>query len=342
MHIIDKIIKKRIGMLLEKEVRTSLDAGRLASMLSRYNFLLPNDMGGGRNETMTLYYAGQDGLRRDFDKLSDIVERAGWTVSFCGNYYDGLRNVYLRYRNNHPEFNKGTFFVCLETEYGQKMDDYFGTDEDELLNDDELSYGEDRHLGVRYKRGIFYHITRREYLRSILAHGLRPKNGGGITNWRDTSDRLYLSLLPDFRDVEIYPYDDEEETGEDPIILKIDLRGKMDSFDFYVDQHYSNAVYTYSDIPPKFIEVLDVGKVNQLWSAYMVRDCIKRTLDAVIEHNFKGYRESDIVRALHVHREQVYQVIRKRVDKMLDAQEHVNYSSNIRDEIMKCIDGYHS
>lgn len=302
MDRIGEIIREQIELLIEREMKTSIPLPKLVSILSKYNFLLPYEITkeGEKSPSVTLYYKYNNdnnnvdkdaALRKDFDKLQDIVKRAGWTISSCGNYYDGLRNLYKRYQDRHPEFGVGTFFVNLETEHGQTMDDYFGTETFELKHDDyyepSKSMGDNERLGVIYHRGIFYHFTERKNLKSILAHGLRPKNGGGITVWRNTSPRIYLSLLPEFDKID-YGYNNEE-TPNDTVLLKIDLRPVMNNFVFYVDDKYENAVYTTSNIPPNFIEVVNCEEIH---SKYYFRFAMEKFFWEIVEKNFGNCSEN--------------------------------------------------
>ena len=299
--LIDESQVGKLRLLFERESNTSVESSKVVNFVSKYNFLLPYDVGNENVDTLVFYYNGKN-LQQDFDKFAEIIRRSGWTISNYGTHYDGLRDFYLRYKNEHPEFSVGTFFASVETEYGTKMDDYFGTKDNELLNnadyieDDNYwkkgfnSFEED-HLGIGYQRGVFYHLTERKNLRPILAHGLKPKNGGGITRWRSTSDRLYLSLLPDFNEVE-YIYDDDED-DDDIVILRIDLRSVMKNFQFYVDNKYPNAVYTYSSIPSNFIEVINNQEIRNYHSQYFLRYAARQALEKVVKHNFSNYSIQD-------------------------------------------------
>jgi hypothetical protein len=111
-------------------------------------------------------------------------------------------------------------------------------------------------------------------------------NGGGITAWRNTSPRIYLSLLPEFDKID-YGYGDDI-TDDDTVLLKIDLRSVMKNFDFYVDDKYENAVYTTSNIPPQFIEVVNCDKVYaNYYFKFGMEDYFKR----IVEANFGEYDE---------------------------------------------------
>lgn len=330
-----QIIREQLEMLIERESRKSIPAQKLVSFAEKCNFFNTSEITDDNQQHLTLYYKSpQDGnydvnVRRDLSKLSKMVYMAGWTINSSGNHYDGLRDYYKRF--NNPDMNVGTIFVNLEPEYSQKMDDYFGTKENEIDNNDDYGdYDLEKHLGVGYQRGIFYHVTERRYLKSILAHGLRPQNGGGITRWRDTTPRLYLSLLPDFSDIE-YQYDDDEEYEDDKVILKIDLRQVMNSFDFYVDNRYSNAVYTYAGIPPKFIEVMDNNTLRGFNSKYQMEQLIKYYFDKILKANWVDYDEYEKKRAVSYNSFIVANKLRSLVTKMSD-----NY--NIDKETLRNLD----
>ena len=301
-----QIVTEEIQKLLEREAKSSVNYLKVASFASKYNFVLLS----ASNAELVFYYKGKN-LHQDFDNFNDVVIKCGWTIYAWGNHYDGLRNFYTRFEKEHPEFGVGTFFAIVEPEYGTKMDDYFGTNRNELLNNDDddesldfwdkgFSYSEASHLGVGYERGVFYHVTTREFLRPILSHGLKPKNGGGFTRFRSTSNRLYLSLLPDFEDVE-YMCPPEEESPDDSVILRVDLRSVMDNFEFYVDSAYSNAVYTYSNIPPKFIEVISDEEIKKLHSQYYFEYAIREGLKDIIKKNFHDCNEEEKKRNMKKH-----------------------------------------
>ena len=301
-----RIIREEVERaLFEGAMNRSVPPGKVLSMVSKCGFLPAEDISSddGYQEYITLYYANADhsSIVSDFQRMSDIVEKCGWVVNYWGNHYDAMRNYYKRFEN-HPEFGVDTVFVEIEPEYSVSMDDNYGTDETNLKNNDDDGdhvseiFGDTKHLGVGYQRGIFYHVTNRGYLRSIMAHGLKPMNGGGITNWRNSQPRVYLSLLPDFEDLyydkpEIYG--EEEESDDDKIILRIDLRSVMRNFDFHVDHRYDNAVYTHSNIPPQFIEVMDNGKLLDISTAYFIDFYSQLSFNKVLEKNFSRTRNDD-------------------------------------------------
>lgn len=313
-----RIIREQLEMLVERGSRKSISSQKMASFAEKCNFYNVSENGSGDQQYLTLYYrAPKDGdydvsVRRDFSKLENMANIGGWVINSSGNHYDGLRDYYKRF--NNPDMHVGTIFVNMEPEYSQNMDDYFGTKENEIdNNDDDDDYDLKKHLGVGYQRGIFYHVTQRKYLKSILAHGLRPQNGGGITRWRNTTPRLYLSLLPDFSDIE-YQYDDDE-YEDDRVVLKVDLRNVMDSFDFYVDNRYSNAVYTYAEIPPNFITVMDNSTLRDFHSRYYMTYLIGYYFEKIIDANWGNYNDAGKKREVSYYSHLVAKKLRDMVTK---------------------------
>ena len=350
-------LHKLLGnFLLEREMKNSTDASILVSIAKKYNFFPVYNLENLTNQDFfTLYYDNKKNnpidsinkygyditLSNDFDKLVSLVKRCGWVINQAGNHFDGLRNFYTHFEEEHPEFGVGTFFVNIEKEYGSTMDDYFGTDENELKNNDEYQdkesikkYGDDTHYGVKYQRGIFYHITPIKNLKSIMAHGLRPKNGGGIAQWRNSSERLYLSLLPNFRDVEMDYFEDENAY----VLLKIDLRGVMKNFDFYVDNKYENAVFTYSTIPPQFIERVNA---KEIYDSYWYNFNLNKSLEDVVEYNFGNYSDRDKKSQVEYYYEKVFEIIRKRmITRIQQYNIDDTYKNNLNNDITNIMDNY--
>ena len=330
--MLKRIILEEIRkQLYERESKTSVDASKVISLASKCNFFLPYKLENTNTTHLTFYYGGKNEqkdnsfniiLQKDLNNLADVIKRCGWVINQYGGHYDGLRNMYSKFKEEHPEFGVGTFFVCVEAEYGTKMDDYYGNKQNEILNnsdyfnndDDYWRKGfnvyEETHLGVTYQRGIFYHLTYRKYLDAILRHGLKPKNGGGITRWRNTTPRVYLSLLPDFDSVDC---EDDEENENDTIILRIDLRSVMKNFDFYVDRSYDNAVFTYSNIPPNFIQVISNEEIREHYSEYYLRYAARQALKRIVEKNFSDCDEEEKRRKVYLYSCQIEEIIMPKV-----------------------------
>jgi hypothetical protein len=157
---------------------------------------------------------------------------------------------------------------------------------------------------------LFGWMGNRSYLDAILRHGLKPKNGGGITRWRNTTPRIYLSLLPDFKNVD---YKDDEENKDDTIILRIDLRSVMKNFDFYVDKSYDNAVFTYSNIPPNFIQVISNEEIREHYSEYYLRYAARQALKRIVEKNFSDCDEEEKRRKVYLYSCQIEEIIMPKV-----------------------------
>jgi hypothetical protein len=295
---LNKIINENINkFLLEREMKTSVPSDKIVEIIRKYNFITPKN--NAYSSFITAYYdpqiqnsddINQTQLKSDFHKINNIITKGGWTITSYGNHYSGLRDRYISLQQYDNRIGVGTFIVNIEPEYSTKMDNHFN---DEYFNDEDNIPSQYETFYTNYQKGIFYHITQLKHLKKILAHGLKPKNGGGITRWRETSERLYLSLYPDFNNVDDIDINDLEECdGDEKILLKIDLTSVMNSFDFYVDYSYDNAVYTYANIPPQFITVMNFPDYEK---EFFLKDCAVRSLKYTIERSFDTKNKTKII-----------------------------------------------
>lgn len=298
MKCINKIINESINkFLLEREMKNSVPGNKIIELIKKYNFITPKY--NTNTSRITAYYNpqiqksdnNQIQLNSDFNKVNNIVTKGGWTITNYGNHYNGMRDRYKTLQQYDNNISIGTFIINIEPEYSTKMDNYFN---DEYFNDEYNIPSEHETFYTNYQKGIFYHITKVKYLKKILAHGLRPKNGGGITRWRETSERLYLSLYPNFseicEDVDVNNLDEYDE--DEQVMLKIDLTKVMNNFDFYVDHLYDNAVYTYANIPPQFITVMNFSKYEK---EYLLKYCALTSLKNTIEKSFNTKDKTKII-----------------------------------------------
>ena len=293
MKPINKIINEEINYLLEREMKNSVPKKKVIDLIQKYNFIgvdADNDY-----PRITAYYSPEVQakdlhgiqLNTDFRNVNKLVERCGWTITNYGAHYDGMRNVYERLQKYNSDINIGTFIIFIEPEYSTKMNDYFN---DEYFKNEDNKPLYDT-FNEKKKKGIFYHITSFKNLKKILKHGLRPKNGGGLTNWRETSERLYLSLLPNFSNVSDVDFNNKEEIDDDDqILLQIDLRPVINSFDFYVDYSYDDAVYTYATIPPQFITVINYHEYE---NEYLIDSSVKETLISTLDNSYPNRKNED-------------------------------------------------
>lgn len=138
-------------------------------------------------------------------------------------------------------------FVMLEPHFSNKIKDVF-----------------DRNYGTAY------HVTTRDNLRTILAHGLRPKgqedkeNGG----YRYYPQRIYL-ILPKKHDRQYVNGKIKQvidlKKRRDYVVLKVNLYRMIGSF--YEDvtmPSKEDYVYTYQEIPPEYIKDITESFNKQL------------------------------------------------------------------------------
>lgn len=141
----------------------------------------------------------------------------------------------------------------------------------------------DNAFDVNYTPNVLYHITKRKYLKRILKYGLLPKNSHEITNWRDTGNRLYLSLLPEFDKIDAT--DDYEPEDDDDILLKVNIAPIRNKIKFYQDYAYDNAVFTTSIIPPNLISVVSNDEINVMDFKYELYRYMPKNMDTIKKAN---------------------------------------------------------
>ena len=102
---------------------------------------------------------------------------------------------------------------------------------------------------------------------------------------------MYLSLLPNFSNVSDVDFNNKEEIDDDDqILLQIDLRPVINSFDFYVDYSYDDAVYTYATIPPQFITVINYHEYE---NEYLIDSSVKETLISTLDNSYPNRKNED-------------------------------------------------
>jgi RNA:NAD 2'-phosphotransferase (TPT1/KptA family) len=91
---------------------------------------------------------------------------------------------------------------------------------------------------------IFYHATNKSVLQKILTIGLVPRSEGNFP------ERIYLGKnISEIKDM-------VQGNLNDMVILKVDV-SNIKLFKLYRDQRNPTAVFTYDNIPPSQIQVLN-------------------------------------------------------------------------------------
>ncbi|MBO5005435.1 MAG: hypothetical protein J6D03_09445 [Clostridia bacterium] len=117
--------------------------------------------------------------------------------------------------------------------------------------------------------GVLYHVTLKENIPGILKKGLIPK--GEDNDYRYIKSRIYMFCENDKDELQ-YLYKkiciQRSYSPREATLLKIDLnydentnkKNMSYNIDFYQDSLYKedNFVYTYENIPPQFITVIDI------------------------------------------------------------------------------------
>ena len=136
---------------------------------------------------------------------------------------------------NNFEYHKFDKDVILNIEDGLKYQIYFEAKYDKIV-----SINKD-----------LYHVTTKKKLDKIQKIGLTPKSMSKIS---EHPDRIYLAINKngaDFIKNQLEQYNESE-----LIVLKIDIT-KLQNHKFMKDPNYNVGVYTYQNIPPNAIEVVD-------------------------------------------------------------------------------------
>ena len=95
-----------------------------------------------------------------------------------------------------------------------------------------------------------YHVTEEKNINNILKKGLKTK-----------SNKISSGYMHDERNYFFLNYPDKEIVAclaiAKPKILKIDLNKLPLTYTFYFDQRLNNAVFSYEQIPPEVIEIIN-------------------------------------------------------------------------------------
>jgi len=116
---------------------------------------------------------------------------------------------------------------------------------------------------------ILWHLTDNEHVKSILRNGLKARTA----NYRNYPSRIYVFATDtnnnDIRNNpnEVTEFIDElgiHDNLEEFTLLKIDLSKTQHNIDFYEDtaMQSTHVFYTYTNIPPQFIEIVDFDRDN--------------------------------------------------------------------------------
>lgn len=267
-------IMKRL--LTERESGGSLDFKPYLNLLTKKGFNIDSV---GKN-SMRIWY-NEDDVNTKAEYLFKLAKHCGWVCTSYGNYYDGLRSQAERIASKNNIEKYGIYIFNIEKEFPNETNYDFS---DVMIDNDWNEQKEhDNAFDVNYTPNVLYHITKRKYLKRILKYGLLPKNSHEITNWRDTGNRLYLSLLPEFDKIDAT--DDYEPEDDDDILLKVNIAPIRNKIKFYQDYAYDNAVFTTSIIPPNLISVVSNDEINVMDFKYELYRYMPKNMDTIKKAN---------------------------------------------------------
>lgn len=285
------LTEKQFNYLFERVVNNSLPKSYVIPKILSMGFKTYENTNIDERNIFNVWYNSPNDVNEKSRFLFDFLNRCGWVCTSCGNYYDGLKSQIESITEKDPEASLyGTYVFRIEPNYPDELENF---DKVKEHNDWEYEISVDNSFDYFYDENTLWHITLRKYLRRIMKNGLMPKNGQTITRWRNTRDRLYFSLMPDFSKID-YLDDDDEQSGDDYVLLKIDISSLKDKIKFYEDDAYENAVFTYSIIPPQYITIID-GKQNDIMREELfLASHFDKMMEEIMKVN-KGYSEEDIL-----------------------------------------------
>ena len=186
------------------------------------------------------------GIKLDSNNISnfsEIIKTAnnllGWFTSHI-DLEQMVNNGYIPYRF----FNFNGEFICT-TKRGKEISLYDFLDKNPQLTSFsiilEAKFSEVYH---QKPNEIFYHATNKSVLQKILTIGLVPRSEGNFP------ERIYLGKnISEIKDM-------VQGNLNDMVILKVDV-SNIKLFKLYRDQRNPTAVFTYDNIPPSQIQVLN-------------------------------------------------------------------------------------
>lgn len=222
-----------------------------------------------------------DSINQKAKYLFTLLKHCGWVCSSYGGYYDGLRSQAESIADRNGIDKYGIYIFNIEKEYPSKL----SSDFNEIKSNNNWNYHKNSNpsYDIHYIPDVLWHLTTRKYLPRIMKNGLIPKNGNGITAWRNTGDRVYLSLLPEL--YKVTELDEEGEDKDDVILLKVNIAPIKDRISFYEDYAYDNAVFTTEAIPPQLISVVSDETINAMIYETELTDYIHKNLDTIMKAN---------------------------------------------------------
>ena len=201
--------------------------------------------------------------------LPQVIKQAGYGVRFPGNWelnpttitliFDNLDKEYLDKVNKvmdsfgwFPSYVGG--YTKDSGKYSTSINKYIGRPEVEIKY--EAKYDQEVTLKSKYA----YHITPDIKWSKIKVIGLTPKTQGKLA---DHPGRIYLVANADRDQLEELAYSlGETSLNKDKIhemyLLQVDL-SQLKDYKFFQDPNFflGDAVWTYQNIPPSAIKVID-------------------------------------------------------------------------------------
>ena len=186
------------------------------------------------------------GIKLDCNNISnftEIVKTAnnllGWFTSHI-DLEQTVNNGYIPYRF----FNFNGEFICT-AKRGEEIDlyDYLGQNP-QLTSFSIILEAKFSEVYHQKPNEVFYHATNKSVLQKILTKGLIPRSEGNFP------ERIYLGKnISEIKDM-------VQGNLNDMVILKVDV-SNVRLFKLYRDQRNPTAVFTYDNIPPSQIQVLN-------------------------------------------------------------------------------------
>lgn len=263
-------------ILNERESGGSLDFEPYIGFLESKGFNIESVS----DEHMQLWI-DSDSINQKEKYLFKLLKHCGWVCSSHGGYYDGLRSQAETIADSNGIDKYSIYIFNIEKEYPTKLSSDFS----EIKSSNNWDYHRNSQpsYDIHYIPDVLWHLTTRKYLPRIMKYGLIPKNGNGITAWRNTGDRVYLSLLPELD--QVTEFVEGEEDNDDIVLLKVNIAPIKNRISFYKDYAYHNAVFTTEAIPPQLISVVSDETINAMTYEAVLTDYIDKNLDTIMKAN---------------------------------------------------------
>lgn len=170
--------------------------------------------------------------------MLDLMEQLGWFLAdIMIDFFDEDTTECLDLTNKEDVTENTELYFENDEDGESEMIFYFEPYYSDILPNNE-------------KPDFLYHVTDEKYLEAILSEGLKPKTESKIAYH---PERVYFLLNQE--DVKLL-LDHPKFIIDDPILLKIDIRGVKTSLKLHHDPNLPNAVYTTQKIEPGIITVV--------------------------------------------------------------------------------------